>query len=317
MNKTIKYFNQYLPQYEPSGASGGKVTMVKPECWVDDNEYVAERKLDGTRLKMHITNEGNRFDTRRVSKKTELFMERTNNIPHLRDLYRNDLEGTVLDGEGLAYSMKFKDTQSIIGSSPEKAWAKQETLGLLGFHAFDILFYQGLDLRDRPYKERHTALELVVRELNSEYVKICDWIVRNKKTYYECMIEEGDEGIMLKNLNSIYGDKKGLIKAKRTERWTMIVTGFKPGAGKYEGAVGSLKVSFYGDCADKFTYASGLDDAQRWDAIKNPQNWLGRVVEIEAQELTHTGSLRHPRFIDFRIDKVKEDCGRNQNTIVK
>jgi len=40
-------------------------------------------------------------------------------------------------------------------------------------------------------------------------------------------------------------------------------------------------------------------------------------VEIEGQEMTKTGSLRHPRFIGMRIDKNLEDCTRDQNIMVK
>ena len=70
MNKTIKRFELDLEQIETSRASGGAIYTIPEDIWEKDG-WIAEQKLDGTRLKMHITPEGNRFDTRRISDKTQ------------------------------------------------------------------------------------------------------------------------------------------------------------------------------------------------------------------------------------------------------
>jgi len=316
MNRTIKEFKLELEQIETSKANGGKVEEVKPECWTDDN-WVAELKLDGTRLKMHITSEGNRFDTRRISEKSGVFMERTNNFPHLRDLDLPEFEGTVLDGEGIANvkTDTMGATQSIVGSSPEKAWDRQDELGLIQYWVFDIIKFKGDNLTTTPYEFRHRILEQVVKIITDKYpecgIKIVQQHEKDKKEFYQQVIGDGGEGIMLKDLRSTYGDRKGLIKCKKFERLSMIICGFKAGAGKYTGGVGSIQVKFYGE--EPLTYASGLSDEQRWDMTKNPDKYLGRVVELEIQEKTKTGSLRHPRMIDLRDEILPEQCTRNQN----
>ena len=104
---------------------------------------------------------------------------------------------------------------------------------------------------------------------------------------------------MLKDMNDTYYDTQKMYKCKKSERWTMIVTGFKAGNGKYAGLVGSLEIGFYDPELKKatpLTFAGGLSDEQRRGAKENPNNWLGKTVEIEAQEKTKTGALRHKPY---------------------
>lgn len=335
MNKVIKEFKKDLEQIETSEASGGREEDVPKEAWNDGGEFwIVEKKFDGTRLLMHITSEGQRLTTRRISEKTGKLMERSNNAPHFRDLDLKELEGTVLDGEGLAPVEEdtMGATQSIIGSSPEKSWMRQEEIGLLEYHVFDIVKYKGKDLRNLPYKERHTILSAVLIDIWKKYPK-CQIIETaqvhiGKKEFYKSEIARGQEGVMVKSQDSVYGDIHGLIKVKSFIRFTMLITGFKDGAGKHEGKVGSVGVGFYGE--PQLTYAGGISDVLRQDMKDHPEEYLGKIVEVECQMLTKTGSLRHPRIVGsqedrkstdleqeklriFRLDKRPEDCTRGQN----
>jgi hypothetical protein len=113
----------------------------------------------------------------------------------------------------------------------------------------------------------------------------------------------------------------------------MIITGFKDGAGKHLGKVGSLGIGFYKE--PQLTFAGGLSDSLRQDMKDHPEEYLGKIVEIEALEMTKTGSLRHPRVIGtseddrdslniitermriFRTDKKLGACLRTQNSEVR
>jgi len=334
MNRTIKTFTKELEQIETSEASGGAIYTIPENVWNDKN-WIAEPKLDGTRLKFHITSEGNRLDTRRISEKTNKFMERTNNFPHLRDLPLEWLEGTVLDGEGIAPVEKdtMGATQSMVGAGPEHSWEIQDRIGLLNYMAFDIIKYKGEDLRSLPFKQRRLTLNMAIKQIQNRMkehlgtVQILEQIKDNKREFYEKRIAKGMEGIMLKHLDGIYGNIHGMLKVKKHIRLTMIITGFKPGAGKHKGKVGSVGIGFYGE--EQLTYAGGLSDILRQDMQDNPKDYLGKVIEIECQEFTTTESLRHPRVVGtsegrdsedlqteklriFRPDKAPEKCGRNQ-----
>lgn len=56
--------------------------------------------------------------------------------------------------------------------------------------------------------------------------------------------------------------------------------------------------------------ASGMDEATRKLISENKHDYLGQVIEVEAQRIIdmETGSLQHPRFYRFREDKSSEQC---------
>ena len=57
------------------------------------------------------------------------------------------------------------------------------------------------------------------------------------------------------------------------------------------------------------TVASGLDDILRKDALDNPENYIGKVIEVDCMSKdTENRTLRHPRLMGMRADKSAEQC---------
>lgn len=108
--------------------------------------------------------------SRRVSEKTKWYCENTDSLPHLRDLNHPEMNGTILDGEMFIPNRPFKDVSSTLNCKWDKAIERQSQIGNIVFHAFDILFYKGIDLRKMPLKRRKHYLELAVSKINSPYV---------------------------------------------------------------------------------------------------------------------------------------------------
>ena len=99
--------------------------------------WLANIKYDGFRAICIVTENGNRFFSRRISKKTDWFAENTDNVPHLRD--RKGLPvGTILDGEFI-HPLGFSSMQSAVGSLPSTGVKYQLQHGLIEYHVFDIL----------------------------------------------------------------------------------------------------------------------------------------------------------------------------------
>ena len=112
------------------------------------------------------------------------------------------------------------------------------------------------------------------------------------------------EGWVLKNFN--YDE---WWKVKPTKSVDCVVTGFKDGDGKYIGLVGSLLCSAYIDGETELTEiarVSGMTDDQRLDIDEKKD--LGRVVEVEYQDIGNGGRLIHPRFTRWRDDKPATEC---------
>ena len=115
--------------------------------------------------------------SRRVSEKTGWYCENTDSLPQLRELCIPELAGTVIDGEMYIPCRPFKDVSATLNCKWDKAIDRQLELGFICFHAFDILFYKGIDLRNMPLERRKVYLELVVKKVNSPYVKM---VIYNK-----------------------------------------------------------------------------------------------------------------------------------------
>lgn len=113
--------------------------------------------------------------SRRVSVKTDWFCENTDALPHLRDVCIPELEGTVIDGEMFIPNRPFKDVSSTLNCTWDKAVDRQEELGKIVFHAFDILYYKGIRVEMLPLKRRKELLRRVVEKAHSSYIEFVDY----------------------------------------------------------------------------------------------------------------------------------------------
>ena len=109
--------------------------------------------------------------SRRVSEKTKWYCENTDSLPQLRSLNIPELKGTIIDGEMFIPNRPFKDVSSTLNCKWDKAIDRQLELGFIVFHAFDILFYKGIDLRKMPLKRRKLYLKLAIEKSNSPFIK--------------------------------------------------------------------------------------------------------------------------------------------------
>ena len=315
-----------IEQIDPISCLGSKRWTEEA---LQSSDWIAEEKLDGIRFLMHITEDGIRFTSRGISVKTGLFVERTGNFPHLENLKLSDLAYTVIDGE-----MKHKnwnESQSITGSDPENAIQLQNKIGYIDYYVFDIIRYKGENIENKPFLERRDILRHLVKRMNCNYVKLVNHVVDNKKAYFDSLVKAGGEGIILKKLDSTY-QKNGWIKVKKEMTVDCVITGYEaarewyaePGEkgadgvlypdGKHtklfdKGWIGKLLIGIYhnGKLVE-VARCSGITDSQREEFSNNKDNYLGKVVEIEAQEWTINYSLRNPRFLRLRNDKPANEC---------
>lgn len=119
---------------------------------------------------------------------------------------------------------------------------------------------------------------------------------------YAEYLAEGYEGAIVKQESGMYQDSRtwDWMKLKNTETADCRVTDIFEGEGKYVGMVGGLVVDFGGVAV---RVGSGLSDKQRMYWWNDPEEIIGRVVEVAYQEKTPDGSMRHPRLKTLRGDK--------------
>lgn len=279
---------------------------------LDQAHLVSQPKLDGSRYVLYLgcdpyeRRDGNALLSRRVSTIDGKHVDRTPNLPHITGEAYPDLQGTVLDGE--AFLTDFPSTQSVMGSSPALAVSKQESNGWLTYYAFDCPVYRGKDIRGLPLEQRRKVLEAVVAKMGNGHVRAVPQWTGDATCHFHRVVEAGGEGVIVKDLRMGYG--VGWSKYKKSYEVSCFISGFKPGNGKYAGGIGALALSVYEDDGTprEVGFASGFDDATRALVSAAPKAFMGRVVDIHAQELSKDGRLRHPTFMRFRIDLDETDC---------
>lgn len=312
-------------QIEPAKARAA----LKAEMWDDDNRWSADEKLDGTRYLCHLAVDGkNRFTSRRKSVTNGLYVEKTDNFPHLAQVRWPYLRDTIIDGEIIVSGggSKSWDVTSITGGKPETALKFQEAHGFVDYVIFDILFYKGVDVRNELLARRSAMLRIIFEEelRKNEHIKMVRFMTKNKRRFYEEIVANGGEGIILKNSMSKYGVLTAWAKVKKEAKFDVFITGYLPPeqistkvSGKSsitryadKGWIGSITIGQYNvdgtmrNCGS----VSGMDEHVRALLSHHQDKYIGRVIEISAQERISSGFFRHPRFERFRDDKGASDC---------
>lgn len=319
--------NEYkVKQIQPNHAdhiSGYREKYLK-EMFANEI-VIAQPKYDGERMLIHI-NKGEIYCTsRRFSKKTGRYVENQDRLPVLKTLLKPviDLNYTVVDCE--CYSKDWSTIAGILHSLPERAIELQK-VNLAKFACFDCLFYDGEDLREKPYVDRLGKLATLLDKVDSSQIHFIEFMntdkimndlsfgritsVQQSQEIMTAAINEGFEGIVVKSLDRAYYDKAASLKCKKFETLDVVVCGYQQGRGKYANTIGALEIGYYDPDTDSIIKISqvncGTDEERNfwrdnWSTLKNS------VIEVKCQEIT-SKSLRHPVYIRRREDKDYTMC---------
>ena len=361
------------------------------EKMLTTQDYYVEEKLDGTRATLHVYGDEIRVFSRRISKKTGWYVENTDSLPHLREAGNPELHKTILDGEMSIPNRPFKDVASTLNCVPEKAIHRQIELGFIQFNAFDIVYYKGVYVAKMPLWKRKQYMQKAIVELRYCYIRPLRYsdsefkliipkgysveketyptlhaelelrtastvVSLSKRAYYEYIVAQGGEGVILKHKEGKYFHKRGreYTKLKKFMTKDCIIMGFNEPTKEYNGKlpdtwqywedekpvskfyakqwVGNVRFgvivtpkeiqewekinktkavveNINGMVVLEVGECSGFDEEQRETFSENPEDFVGRTVEILANEMFEkTGKLRHPRFLRLRSDKNPESC---------
>lgn len=226
-----------LPKFVyPQAAVGGDLKAAEP-YWDDDN-YVAQEKLDGARYILHKDANGLvRIYSRQISKVTNEPVIKTQQLAHIaREFNEWAPPGTILDGEVVAPSALSSSNlvTKVTGSKPERAIAVQEANGYLHFMAFDCLAYDGTMITEQSYMVRHAALLKLPpwsSKRDGHYLYRLGFVSRNgadKRALYNMTVRAGGEGVILKDIHASYhqGERhKSWVKVKRQRTFDVVFMG--------------------------------------------------------------------------------------------
>lgn len=255
-----------------------------------------EPKLDGFRL--IALKEGGRVSLR---------TRNGNELSHLVDLQRVLAEAPyddfMLDGELFGTSLN-------VSASVALSSVSRKDESLVGYHTFDAMPIADWKRQkcDFPYTERRKLVSrLVLEVIKSDRV----FLVPGRdvesdeeliEAYHE-HLDEGFEGGMVKKLDGAYAFKRSddILKMKPYASYEGRVVGHYQGKTntRNEGLFGGFRVRLPSGVVTKV--GTGFTDKLVDEINSNgPDTFIGRVLEVEGQELTEDGKVRHPRFIRWR-----------------
>lgn len=293
---------------------GIEVLQSERHSWV-------EPKLDGVRAIVHVTPGGVVITSRRRNKEG-VFSRFQDNVPHLRDHPAfTSLEGYwIFDGEVI---MQDTDrtlalTMSVVGSLPDTAVWVQQQHGFAHLHLFDLVKRRGASLASDSQIHRRSVLDQWYQSLqNKNYLDLVPGInatYETKKRELARYLEQGYEGIVLKDPLAGYFDSRAWLKVKQSVSFDALVIGWEPGTigSKYEDTLGTLRVAVLNEHAQLVEVAlvSPGDEETRdrlycqlRDLNGEEIKELALVVELEGQGWTIDTRIRHPRILRYRIDR--------------
>jgi bifunctional non-homologous end joining protein LigD len=304
--------------------------LAKPVSTLpEENGWRYEAKLDGYRA---LVMKENRDVT--------IFSRRGNNMnlqfPTVARAFAFLSANTILDGEIVALDDK--------GLPSFAALQKNRMRNLRAyFYAFDVLVYDGRDVRKLPLDERRSILENHALAELRDPVRISPILDAPARAIINAVKEQGLEGIVAKRVDSIYesGERTGSwSKYKTNQSQEFVIGGYKPGpnefdyllAGYYEGDdlifVAKIKNGFvpalrrevakhFKGLKTKVCPFANLPEpksARRGEAltaeVMKKCVWLKPrlVAQIEFTEWTEGNHLRHSKFVGLRDDKVPRDA---------
>lgn len=219
-----------------------------------------------------------------------------------KDLVKYDFDFTI-DGE--LFTSKFQDLMKILNRKDINA-NSIFIRDSCKFVLFDVLYIKEKDLKNTQLKDRIETFNFF-NETNfikkCEYIKVIpdyNLLLEIAKKY----IEKGQEGIIVKNPESLYVGKrsKAWLKFKNHNSIDLKIIGIEEGKDKYQNMLGALILSL--DNGGKVNCGTGYTDEEREELWKRKDELIGMIAEIKYMEKTGNDlSLRHPVFIRIRDDR--------------
>lgn len=198
------------------------------------------------------------------------------------------------------------------------------------YYAFDLLAFEGYDVRGLPLLERKALLREVLPTAGP--VRYSDHIAEQGEAMFQYIVGLGLEGMIAKGADSVYvgGRSRSWLKVRVVHTADFAIHGFtEPSSGKT--GFGALHLASWRDGA--FVYAGRAGTGfpaplaeelgarlRRLPAVQPPagaevagpgrHHWVAPklVAEVRYTEVTEAGVLRHPSFLRLREDKPPEDC---------
>lgn len=285
-------------------------------------DWMWEPKLDGYRVLAYIGEHGVRMRSRRGLELAGIF-------PRLAvELRAQAVHGMILDGEIVAFDANgkpsFNTLQNRFQLKSEREITAADKATPTLFFTFDLLYFEGIDLRKAPYRDRRRFLAQCL--LPSPLIQLVH-AAEDGVALHTAALASGFEGVVAKRKDSRYEAGKrspSWLKIKPTHSAEFVIGGYTNGKGS-RAPLGALLIGYWdkGKLRHASHVGSGFDDrtlaqvkarleplhirtcpfAEKPE-VNGPVTWVKPelVAEVQFQSWTEDGSLRAPIFLRLRDD---------------
>ena len=317
----------------------GTFRREKHEAFLNSDHHIIEQKENGDRVIAVYSKYATQFFTRTLSRSDSLPVEKTEWLPHLHTRVGMSF---ILDGEiEVAGHSDHTQVNSLFNCELQKSLQRQQEQGKLIYVVFDILMFDGEDVRIKPLDERLELRAEAVEELRQRLYPQRGLLAPKRKflrtvvsgmgeKFVKSLLTKGYEGAMIKDLSAEYmSDQRtnAWLKIKEEETLELFIMGYKDAktistktsgkttTTKYAGQVGSIELGAYDSISKSVVsvcYSSGIPDDLRLEITKNKKEYLQEVVQVKCQRVTKDKlgniSLQNPRIMFLREDKNWKEC---------
>jgi len=303
-------------------------------------DWVAQVKMNGCRLVIHFVKDVGVFaHSRTVSVKTYRYEEATDQllISSFKPAFSATVDAEVMiekpvdtrpyTAKGQITKSSLHSTTAVMALKPENSRKLQvEQDAPLQFHIFDVMRWEGQDLRGLKLAARETHRahfeDLIAKTEIGKNFHFPPLVKANRRAFYEGILAAGGEGVIMKNLKSTYEDSSSRlrthwVKVKKRIEFDAFVIGFERGdAGKgWENLIGDLHFGIHTEkgihmlakCSNMTMETrqkiSIYDPAT--NTVSMDPNMYQKVAEISGQDV----SSREYRLSHATIDRWRPKQG--------
>jgi DNA ligase D len=299
--------------------------------------WIYEIKWDGVRTICYISGGQLRLVSRRGLSVDKQYPELAI-LPHYADA-----ETAILDGEIVALDeqgrSRFELIQPRISVKDPNAIAHMARRSPVTLILFDLIYWNGYDLRDVPLLERKALLKKILKP--HDRIRYSEHFETDGAAMLRAAREHQLEGVIAKREDSRYESRRSgaWIKLKVTQQQEFLIAGFTRGERKY---FGSLALAYHRDGALEYAgnVGTGFDEKmmetiyrQIEPLITKEPPFAGKpdiprdvtwvrpevVCEVKFSEWTRDGRLRAPVFLGLRTDvepsEVVREVAQNPDTV--
>jgi bifunctional non-homologous end joining protein LigD len=268
--------------------------------------WIHEIKFDGYRVQLHMANDDIKVFTRRGNDWTKRFRKVA------ADGYLINARSAVIDGEVVVPAADGTTDFSVLQNELK---GKSDKIVMV---AFDLLYWNGQDLRKVPLIERKAALKKLIAKTAIQFSESFEL---DGAEMFKHACRTGLEGVVSKVRDSRYQSDRSndWVKVTCRQRETLPIAGFALDGSKWDGLyVGREKAGqliYAGKVDHGFTPEAEKDlRARLKPLIRKTQPYAKKIAhrgiwvepsllaEIEYRAKSAEGKLRHPFFKGIRED---------------